>query len=118
MNAAIARGHLLVERIANAPEQGEAEMRKVVKLFDRLSDVLCKVIDAAEVVRCLHPDPAWRQGAETVYEELFSWMNTLNTDPRLYEVRFLIFPGGSCCWISDETNTYFRPLVLRFSGLS
>lgn len=70
-------------------------MRKVVKLFDRLSDVLCKVIDAAEVVRCLHPDPAWRQGAETVYEELFSWMNTLNTDPRLYEVSFLIFPTVS-----------------------
>ncbi|KAF9999194.1 Mitochondrial intermediate peptidase [Entomortierella chlamydospora] len=86
VNAAIARGHLLVERIANAPEKGEHEMRKVIKLFDRLSDVLCKVIDAAEVVRCLHPDPAWRQGAETVYEELFSWMNTLNTDPRLYGV--------------------------------
>ncbi|KAI7822648.1 hypothetical protein BC939DRAFT_397710 [Gamsiella multidivaricata] len=86
VNAAIARGHLLVERIANAPERGEDEMRRVIKLFDRLSDVLCKVIDAAEVVRCLHPDPAWRQGAEQVYEQLFSWMNTLNTDPRLYEV--------------------------------
>ncbi|KAF9326668.1 Mitochondrial intermediate peptidase, partial [Podila minutissima] len=85
VNAAIARGHLLVERIANAPANGDEEMRKVIKLFDRLSDVLCKVIDAAEVVRCLHPDTHWRQGAERVYEELFSWMNTLNTDPRLYE---------------------------------
>jgi len=78
---------LLVERIANAPANGDEEMRKVIKLFDRLSDVLCKVIDAAEVVRCLHPDTNWRQGAERVYEELFSWMNTLNTDPRLYEVK-------------------------------
>ncbi|KAF9977952.1 Mitochondrial intermediate peptidase [Actinomortierella ambigua] len=86
VNAAIARGYLLVERIAHAPERGEQEMKKVIKLFDRLSDVLCKVIDAAELVRCLHPDPAWRQSAETVYEELFSWMNTLNTDPRLYSV--------------------------------
>ncbi|KAG0235485.1 Mitochondrial intermediate peptidase [Actinomortierella wolfii] len=86
VNAAIARGYLLVERIAHAPERGEQEMKKVIKLFDRLSDVLCKVIDAAELVRCLHPDPDWRQGAETVYEELFSWMNTLNTDPRLYSV--------------------------------
>ncbi|KAF9426947.1 Mitochondrial intermediate peptidase, partial [Podila epigama] len=86
VNAAIARGHLLVERIANAPKAGEGEMRRVIKLFDRLSDVLCKVIDAAEVVRCLHPDTRWRQSAEHVYEELFSWMNTLNTDPRLYEV--------------------------------
>jgi intermediate peptidase len=94
VNAAIARGHLLVERIAHAPEQqdGGLEMRKVIKLFDRLSDVLCKVIDAAEVVRCLHPDPAWRQAAETVYEELFSWMNTLNTDPRLYEVTIDLLP--------------------------
>ncbi|KAG0100687.1 Mitochondrial intermediate peptidase [Podila epicladia] len=83
VNAAIARGHLLVERIANAPANGDEEMRKVIKLFDRLSDVLCKVIDAAEVVRCLHPDTYWRQGAERVYEELFSWMNTLNTDPSI-----------------------------------
>ncbi|KAF9922747.1 Mitochondrial intermediate peptidase, partial [Modicella reniformis] len=84
-NAAIARGHLLVERIANAPERGELEMQKVIKLFDRLSDVICRVIDAAEVVQCLHPDPAWRRGAETVFEEMFSWMNTLNTDPRLFK---------------------------------
>lgn len=87
VSAAIARGHLLVERIANAPERGEHEMRKVVKIFDRLSDVICRVIDAAEVVQCLHPDRAWRRGAETVFEEMFSWMNTLNTDPRLYKVR-------------------------------
>ncbi|KAK3807709.1 MAG: hypothetical protein J3Q66DRAFT_379188 [Benniella sp.] len=85
VSAAIARGHLLVERIANAPERGEHEMRKVVKIFDRLSDVICRVIDAAEVVQGLHPDPAWRRGAETVFEEMFSWMNTLNTDPRLYK---------------------------------
>ncbi|KAF9584038.1 Mitochondrial intermediate peptidase, partial [Lunasporangiospora selenospora] len=65
VNAAIARGHLLVERIASAPQRGDQEMRMVIKLFDRLSDVLCKVIDAAEVVRCLHPDVSWRQAAET-----------------------------------------------------
>lgn len=87
VSSAIARGHLLVERIANAPERGEQEMRKVVKLFDRLSDVICRVIDAAEVVQYLHPDPAWRRGAVTVFEEMFSWMNTLNTDPRLYKVK-------------------------------
>ncbi|KAG0297173.1 Mitochondrial intermediate peptidase [Dissophora globulifera] len=111
VNAAIARGHLLVERIANAPGQGSHEMRKVIKLFDRLSDVLCKVIDAAEVVRCLHPDPKWRQSAETVYEELFSWMNTLNTDPRLYGVLRQVLNTPS---IEAELSEAERQVALVF----
>ncbi|KAI8602851.1 mitochondrial intermediate peptidase [Dissophora ornata] len=113
VNAAIARAYLLVERIANAPDQGEHEMRKVVKLFDRLSDVLCKVIDAAEVVRCLHPDNAWRQAAETVYMETFSWMNKLNTDPRLYQVLLKVVSTPSIEAQLSDAERQVAPVFLR-----
>lgn len=61
-------------------------MRMVVKNFDRLSDTLCAVIDAAEHVRHAHPDPEWAEAANEAYEMLCSYMNVLNTHTELYDV--------------------------------
>ncbi|KAG8905110.1 Mitochondrial intermediate peptidase [Tulasnella sp. 403] len=61
-------------------------MKKVVKNFDRLSDMLCGVIDAAELIRHSHPDRTWVQAANDVYDSLCSFMNYLNTDFTLYEI--------------------------------
>jgi len=61
-------------------------MLKVVKNLDRLSDMLCSVIDLAELVRNSHPDPEWVQGANDAYEQLCEYMNVLNTNVGLYEV--------------------------------
>lgn len=58
-----------------------------MKNFDRLSDTLCAVIDAAELVRHAHPDPDWAEAANEAYEMLCSYMNVLNTHTELYEVR-------------------------------
>lgn len=38
--------------------------RKIVEIFDELSDSLCKVADLAEFVRIAHPDPKFALGAE------------------------------------------------------
>ena len=62
-------------------------MFKVVKNLDRLSDLLCGVIDLAETVRNSHPDRAWVEAANTAYETLCEFMNVLNTHVGLYEVR-------------------------------
>lgn len=80
------RAQLLVSRIANAPQNGEAEMRRVVRNLDRLSDLLCGVIDCAELVRNAHPDPAWVDAANAAYEHLCGYMNVLNTHTGLYSV--------------------------------
>jgi mitochondrial intermediate peptidase len=58
----------------------------MVKNLDRLSDLLCGVIDLAELVRNVHPDHAWAGGANAAYEELCEYMNELNTHVGLYEV--------------------------------
>ncbi|CAO1634326.1 unnamed protein product [Parajaminaea phylloscopi] len=80
------RAQLLVHRIVTAPQNGEGEMRKVVKNLDRLSDILCSVIDLAELVRNAHPDPRWRDAANEAYEGLCGFMNILNTHTGLYNV--------------------------------
>lgn len=82
----IERAELIVERIWRSPENGESEMRKVVKNLDRLSDTLCCVIDMAEFIRNAHPDANIMEAANNAYSRLCSYMNTLNTDTRLHKV--------------------------------
>jgi mitochondrial intermediate peptidase len=62
----------------------------VVKNLDRLSDMLCGVIDLAELVRNAHPDRLWAEAANHAYETLCEFMNVLNTHTGLYEVSLLL----------------------------
>lgn len=78
------RAQLLTERILRA-NQSRSELFKVVKNLDRLSDLLCGVIDLAELLRNAHPDPQWVQCANESYEKLCEYMNVLNTHVGLYE---------------------------------
>ncbi|OCF36539.1 mitochondrial intermediate peptidase 2 [Kwoniella heveanensis BCC8398] len=76
----------IVERICNAPQDPSGkELRLVVKNLDRLSDVLCGVIDMCELVRNVHPDKEWVAESDRAYETLCSFMNELNTSTGLYE---------------------------------
>ncbi|TYJ51853.1 mitochondrial intermediate peptidase 1 [Cryptococcus floricola] len=76
----------LVDRICSAPNDPSGrELRLVVKNLDRLSDVLCGVIDMCELVRNVHPDEQWVQETEKTYEVLCSFMNELNTNVDLYK---------------------------------
>ncbi len=100
-DSTLRRAQLLTERILRARESRD-ELFKVVKNLDRLSDMLCGVIDLAELLRNAHPDPAWVQSAEEVYEKLCEFMNILNTDVGLYEVRtacvvYFVQRAETCC---------------------
>ncbi|KAI0278113.1 hypothetical protein BGY98DRAFT_1096914 [Russula aff. rugulosa BPL654] len=82
--ATLIRAKLLTERIVRARESRD-ELFKVVKNLDRLSDMLCSVIDLAELVRNAHPDSEWVRSANEAYEQLCEYMNVLNTNVGLYE---------------------------------
>ena len=90
-DSTLRRAELLTERILRARESRD-ELFKVVKNLDRLSDMLCGVIDLAELLRNAHPDPVWVRSAEEVYEKLCEFMNVLNTNVGLYEVRKSCIP--------------------------
>jgi len=83
--ATVIRARLLTDRILRARESRD-ELLKVVKNLDRLSDMLCAVIDLAELVRNAHPDRTWVDAANQAYETLCEFMNVLNTHVGLYEV--------------------------------
>jgi intermediate peptidase len=75
----------IVDRICDS-HGDPTELRRVVKNLDRLSDVLCGVIDMCELLRTVHPDPVWVEECENAYAGLCSFMNELNTHPGMYEV--------------------------------
>lgn len=83
----------IVKRISTAPNDPSGkELRLVVKNLDRLSDLLCGVIDMCELIRNVHPDTNWVMEADRSYERLCSFMNGLNTDRGLFEVS-VMFPA-------------------------
>jgi intermediate peptidase len=84
-NATLIRARLLTKRILRA-RQSRSELLKVVKNLDRLSDMLCGVIDLAELVRNAHPERVWVEYANNAYEMLCESMNVLNTHVGLYDV--------------------------------
>lgn len=88
------RAKVLVDRLCSQPprkrapeslDEAERAFLAMVKNLDRLSDLLCGVIDLAELVRNVHPDPEWVEGANAAYEQLCEYMNELNTHVGLYE---------------------------------
>jgi mitochondrial intermediate peptidase len=47
--------------------------------LDRLSDLLCRVIDLSDFIRSNHPDPRIATAATTAYSRMLQYMNELNT---------------------------------------
>jgi intermediate peptidase len=83
----LVHGQAIVDRICNSVSDPTGkELRLVVKNLDRLSDLLCGVIDMCELVRNVHPDTAWLDACDEAYERLCSFMNGLNTDRGLFQV--------------------------------
>ena len=90
------RANAIVNRMLAYSPSRDAHERALlvqVKQIDRLSDLLCGVIDLAELIRNVDPDSEWVAHADAAYQELCYYMNQLNTHVGLYEVR--LFPGGN-----------------------
>ena len=119
--ATLIRAQLLTERIVRA-RRSRDELFKVVKNLDRLSDMLCSVIDLAELVRNAHPDPEWVKSANEAYEQLCEYMNVLNTNVGLYEVcvccsRLYIGCQLKCC-VEPRRLSETSCQTLQLSALS
>ena len=71
------RCNVVVEKVEKASTI--PEYKSLVKELDRLSDLLCRVIDLADFVRGTHPDRRVQAAASKAYAIMFQYMNQLNT---------------------------------------
>ncbi|KAG7205671.1 hypothetical protein KM043_007621 [Ampulex compressa] len=76
---AISQTELLIEEATSNHRK-----RKMVEIFDEISDVLCKVADMAEFVRVSHPDIEFVRAAEDACISVSGIVERLNTDHKLY----------------------------------
>ena len=92
----------LAEKIVGANTR--EELFRIVLDLDRLSDLLCRVIDMSEFVRAAHPDPAIVAAANEAYGAMFEYMNVLNTTTGLYTTlkKALQDPEVVRRWSDDE----------------
>nr|CAG4651659.1 EOG090X02LQ [Triops cancriformis] len=83
--------------------------RKMVEIFDELSDALCRVADLAEFVRIAHSDSKFSRAAESACISVSSLVEKLNTDRNIYDALAHVIEHGDCIPIT-ELDTHVSKL--------
>lgn len=93
------------------------EFISMARDLDRLSDLLCRVVDMAEFMRANHPDPAIQDAAAQAFATMFEYMNVLNTMPGLNEklTQATSNPDVTSHW-SDEEKVAAQVLLRDFAN--
>lgn len=90
---------------------GSNRERKMVLVFDELSDTLCKVADLAEFVRIGHPQERFAYAAKEASVNISSLVEELNTNRELYEKLKGVAENGDIC-PTDPIDDYVANLFL------
>ncbi|KAK6361568.1 Mitochondrial intermediate peptidase [Orbilia blumenaviensis] len=118
-NSCLKKAKRVVDRVSRATSQ-EDHIR-IIKDLDRLSDLLCRVLDLADFIRNTHPDEKFVMAADKAFQSVYEYMNILNTTTDLYtSLKAAMYnPAVVSHW--DETSRAVgRTLLLDFekSGIN
>ncbi|KAL2129589.1 hypothetical protein VTI74DRAFT_7560 [Chaetomium olivicolor] len=93
-----------------------AEYRRIVRDLDRLSDILCRVLDMADFVRVTHPDVMMQRMAGKAWDLVYQYMNELNTMTGLHDqlATAMANPDVTAVW-SEEEKAVAEVLKLDFT---
>ncbi|KAI1090615.1 mitochondrial intermediate peptidase-like protein [Rostrohypoxylon terebratum] len=80
------------------------EYKGIVRDMDRLSDLLCRVLDVSDFVRVTHPDPKIQAAASEAWSLVYQYMNQLNTETGLSDQlgKALANPEVANSWNEEE----------------
>ncbi|KAK6536588.1 Mitochondrial intermediate peptidase [Arthrobotrys megalospora] len=81
-NSCLKKARRVVDRVSRATSQ-EDHIR-IIKDLDRLSDLLCRVLDLSDFIRNTHPDQNFVIAADQAFQSVYEYMNVLNTTTDLY----------------------------------
>jgi len=79
---ALTRSNIIVAKVLAA--ESDQELMKTIKRLDKLSDILCSVIDSAQLIQLVHPQALIRDDAMQSFKKLSNYLNSLNTNHQLY----------------------------------
>ncbi len=82
-HANLRKAKMIVDKVLGA--SSVHEYKSIARDLDRLSDMLCRVIDLSDFVRATHPDERIQYAAYQAHAMMFEFMNVLNTTTGLNE---------------------------------
>lgn len=88
--------------------------RKIVDIFDDLSDTLCQVADLAEFIRIAHPDPQFRIAADSASAKINGVVEKLNTNRPLYNSLKYVVENGDVIPTTDVDNHVSKLFLFDF----
>lgn len=113
-HASLSKAQRIVEKVARASTLDE--YRAIVRDLDRLSDLLCRVIDLCDFVRTTPPDQYTQQAANEAWATTYQYMNQLNTTTVLNDQLGVAManPDVVSGW-TEEERTVAEMLKLDFT---
>lgn len=92
------------------------DYRSIVRDMDRLSDMLCRVIDLSDFVRSTHPDEGMQIAASWAHAKMLEFMNVLNTTSVLNDKLAIALANPEIVnsW-SEEERTVAQSLLKDFA---
>ncbi|KAL7628621.1 Mitochondrial intermediate peptidase [Parahypoxylon ruwenzoriense] len=109
----VTRAQKLVDKVLNASTL--EDYKALVRDLDRLSDLLCRVLDVSDFVRVTHPDEKIQAAASQAWSLVYQYMNQLNTTTGLSDQlgKALANPEVMASW-NEEEQTVARLLQQDF----
>lgn len=92
--------------------QSSTRQRKMVEIFDEMSDTLCKVADLAEFIRLAHPKSAFTDAAEYACVKISGIVECLNTHIKLYNALKEVSIHGDAKFKTTEMDRHVTNLFL------
>ncbi|RDL34773.1 Mitochondrial intermediate peptidase-like protein [Venustampulla echinocandica] len=99
-HTSLRKAQRIVEKVLAAKTR--EEYHQVVRQLDRLSDLLCRVIDLSDFVRATHPNPEIQMAAARAYNTMYEYMNVLNTTTGLAEQLTIAMKDKDAPWGEQE----------------
>ena len=94
--------------------------KRTLHLLDDISNIVCTVIDAAELCRSVHASPEWRRGAGDAFGILSGYIGSLNADESLYLSlrRFVFLDEDGTNHRESDANTVMSQLPPEYQRMA
>ncbi|KAG6546992.1 hypothetical protein Mapa_011608 [Marchantia paleacea] len=104
---AIDKSEDIIKKIQDLPPS-----MATIRAFDDISDVVCTVVDAAELCRSTHPDKDFVREANKASMKLYEYLQYLNSHPVLYKAVFDVEQSDALT--TDEAKRAAKTLRVDF----
>lgn len=88
--------------------------RKMVTIFDELSDCICRVADMADFVRMSHPDQLFREAAECTCLTMSELVEKLNTNVEIHSALKSVIENGDVQELTDVDKLVAQLFMFDF----